>query len=164
MNKICPVSLQFSRPGSEYELEAALWPRRGTNWTILQAPLRDFDIQETKASSNIFFLIKWRRQTWIWKIQLSLANLSFIDCLLNERDLVVSQRNNTVMELWNWLMVNWCFNTGKQMNIWRTPGCELTHDAVLLLGLCMCPIYTLKSSSCQFQKRQLKEMPFHLWP
>lgn len=74
-----------------------------------------------------------------------------------------SQRKNSIMGWGNWLMVNWCFNTGKQMNIWRTPGCELPHDAVFLLAPCVCLIYTLKSSSCHFWKRQLTEMTLHLF-
>lgn len=65
------------------------------------------------------------------------------------------------MGLGNWLMVNWCFNTGKQMNIWRTPGCELPHDAERLLLPCVFPIYTLKCSS--FVGKGLKEMPPHLF-
>lgn len=75
-----------------------------------------------------------------------------------------SQRKNSIMGLGNWLMVNWCFNTGKQMNIWRTPGCELPHDAVSC-WLPACAQFTLsKVHPASFRRGGLQRFSSSLWP
>lgn len=151
MNKICPESLQFWRPGTEYELEADTWPRKGTNClNNFASPAKSF----WHSGDTSFF-------KYLFSYQMEKADLNMEDSIKPGKFIFhwlspdwgrpsCSQRNNSGVGLWSWLMVNWCICTGKQMNIWRTPGCELVQDAMLLLALCMYPVYTLKSSSCQF--------------
>ena len=159
MNKICPESLQFWRPGTEYELEAE---ERDYVWTILQALLRAFDIQETWASLNISFLIKWRRQTWIWKIQLSPANLSFIDCLLIEGDQVVA-KGTTVA--WDCEADLWLIDASAQGSKWIFEEHQdvSSHRVQCSCWLSACTQFTLSKADPASFRKGSSEKPCHLF-
>ena len=45
------------------------------------------------------------------------------------------------------------FQHGKQMNIWRTPGCELPRDSVLSWAPRVRPIYTLQKLILPFSEK-----------
>lgn len=73
-------------------MQVHVWHRtetRAVNNFVVQ--VKGFDILQTRAYLNISFLIKWKRHSAIWQIQLNLENLSFIDCLLHEKGTVVAK-------------------------------------------------------------------------
>lgn len=126
VNKIHSRSLRFSRPGRNYESEADMWPRRGANClNHFASPAKRF--WHSGAKSPFKYLFSY---------QMEKADLTMEDSIKPGESIFrwlspvwdrpsCSQRNSSVMGWWNRLMVNWCLNTGEQMNIWRTPGCEL---------------------------------------
>lgn len=159
MNKICPESLQFWDSGTEYELEQIHGRGKGlTVWTILQALLRAFDIQETRASLNISFSYQMEKADLNMEDSIKPGKFIFHWLSPDWGDLVVAKGTTVAWIRKLTYVVNWCICTGKQMNIWRTPGCELVQDAMLLLALCMYPIYT-QSSSCQFLEKAVQRSP-----
>lgn len=134
MNKKCSRSLRFWRPYREDEVQADMWPRRGTPSLWTSPAKRFWHLGDESLFKYLFFY------------QMEKAVLNMEDSIRPGKSIFYwlspegggpscSQRNNSVMGLWSWLMVNGCFNTGKQMNIWRTPGCEFPREAVLLLTL-----------------------------
>lgn len=123
---MCFIWLLFLRLRRGAESEADMWSSKEIRiWIILQTLLRVSDFQNT--GSFLKYLFSYQMGMVLLNMEGSIKpGKSIINWLSSEwKKSRCSQRNNSVMGLWSWLMVNWCFNTGKQMNIWRTPGCEL---------------------------------------